>query len=524
MNLQTELLDNRTAELKVEIDADQLEKAKRKAARGLAGRVNIPGFRKGKAPYNIVARYLGEGAILEEAVDSLGPDTYRDALAESELEPYGPGQLENIEPLEDNQGLTFTFHVPLVPQVELGEYRAVRHDYETPEIEEKQVEDIIEMLRSNKATSEVKDGPAEMSDEVKIDVYGEFVAEETEEEAPAEAEEGDDPADTDDGPEIFVDQKDFTFVLGESFREPMGGFSEALVGMAAEDERSFDLTIADDDEDYDEPMRGRTVTFTVTCHEVSTREVPTLDDEFVQSLEEDDATTVEELRSKIFEDVENNAVNQAESEYADTVLDLMVEAATVEYPPLMVEEYIDDAIKQLEGQAKQQGIEIDMLLQFRQITMEDLREEYREAAITRLERSLVLGELVRAEELEVDERAINKAVKDRAKAMSYGNDELATQFETYLNAPQARQDISVEVLSQQAIERMMAIAKGEEPEVGPIPFVEEEEEEVPAAEAVVEETIAEGEEAPVAEETASDETVEEPAEEPAAEEDEPEAE
>lgn len=480
MNAQTEILENRIAQIKVEVDTDTLEKAKRSAARDLSRRVNIPGFRKGKAPYNIITRYLGEGAILEEAIDKLGPEAYREALNDSDLEPYAPGQLENIESGE-GESLVMIFTVPLAPTVELGEYRTVRHEYEAPELTDEQVEDVLKMLQSNKASTTVKEDAAVMGDQVKLDIYGELVAtDDSEDEEDEDAESG-----------TLFDQKNWAFVLGESVREPMPGFSEAVDGIAANETRTFDLVFPADDEDYEESLRGKTVNFTVTCHEVAAREVPALDDEFAKSVGEQDVETLEQLRDAIREDLVNNANARAEAEYADTVLDKMVEGATVEFPEVMVEETIDDMIQGFEQQLRQQGMDLEAYLKFSGMDEETLRKDYRESAQTRLKRSLVLGELVQAEGLELDDRAVAREIKRQARQFSNGNLEIQQIFEEYLGKSDGRRDISLRLLTEQAFERIVAIGKGEEPATGPIPFIEEEEEEEPVAEAIEEEAVAE---------------------------------
>ncbi len=498
MNLQTEHLENRIAQLKVEIAAADLEQAKRQAARKLAKRVNIPGFRKGKAPYNIITRYLGEGAILEEAIDDLGPKVYSEAVDEAELEPYGPGQLDNIDTSEEN-GLVLTFNVPLVPTVDLGSYREVRRDFELPEVTDTQVEDVISMMMDNKATLTVKEGPAAAGDSAKLDILGDLVAEETDEDSDStEA-------------ETLFNQTNWTYILGEAFREPMPGFSAAVEGIVAGEERSFDLTFPAESDDFDEMLLGKTVTFTVNCHEISAREMPELNDEFVKELGEEGVETLEELRAKIRADLETNVKNRTESEYAEAVLDAMVEGATIEFPELMVEDTIDDMIKRFEQQLGQQGMDLDTFLKMRQIEMDALRADYHEPAIGRLKRSLLLGELAKAEQLELDNRAVDKAVRDRAAQMADGNEEFQKIFEQYLGGAQGRRDLGIELMTQQAYDRLVAIARGEEPEIGPVPFVEEEvEEETSEAAAEAPESVEATDEEPVAE--AVEETNEEEAE------------
>ncbi len=479
LNAQTEILENRIAQIKVEVDSATLEKAKRTAARGLSQRVNIPGFRKGKAPYNIISRYLGEGAILEEAIDKLGPDVYREVLADSELEPYAPGQLESIDTGEDNT-LVMVFSVPLTPVVELGEYREIRHEYEAPEVTEKQIEDVLEMMQNNKATTEVKDGPAEMGDQVKLDIHGALA----DADKPAEVEEGDDDDDHDDADgDLLFDEHNWIYALGESAREPMPGFSAAIEGMAANDTRTFELTFPADDEDYDESLRGKTVKFTVTCHEVSSRDVPALDDEFVRSLNEEGIDSIEALRAEIREDLQQNLAGRADSEYANTVLDKIVEGAHIEFPEIMVEETINDMIRSFENQLSQQGMDLPTYLQFSQMSEEDLRKDYRESAEMRLKRSLVLGELVNAEGLELDDRAVTQAVRRQARQFANGNPEIQQIFEEYLGRGDGRRDIALQLLTEQALSRIVAIGKGENPPSGPVPFEEDEVEAEAEAEA-----------------------------------------
>ena len=145
--LRTERLENHKAQFTVEIEQEQLEVAKKKAARRLSHQVNIRGFRKGKAPYRIIANFLGEAAIIEEAVELLGNDIYKSALDDSEVNPYGPGALEDFS-LDPKP--TFVFTVPLQPEVELGDYRSIRKEYEEPEVEDEQVDEADGTLCVNK--------------------------------------------------------------------------------------------------------------------------------------------------------------------------------------------------------------------------------------------------------------------------------------------------------------------------------------------------------------------------------------
>jgi len=462
LNSQIEILENRLAQIRVEVGAEALNKAKQSAARTLSQRMNIPGFRKGKAPYSIVERYLGEGAILEEAIDQIGPELYSEVVRESGLEPYAPGQLENVENRDD--GLVLVFRVPLVPVVTLGNYRDVRREFTPPEVSDEDVAGVLRMMQNSQAEVEAKEGPAAMGDEVRLEVHGVLVPREGDE-ANAEI--------ADLAKKPLFEHMSWRMVLGDPEREPVPGFSQALEGIAAEETRSFELSFPDDDEDYEENLRGRAVAFTVKCHAVNIRKLPALDDEFARSLGEEGAETLDALREKIREDLLAEVTARAKAGYANAVLGMMVEQAKIEYPEIMVDEYVDGMLHDLEHELASQGLDLPTFLNIRQITEEELRQEYREPAVARLKYALVLRELVEQEGLEVDSRIVDQMVRTRAATLSRGNVEMQQVFEAYLGQEQSRRDLSVELLTQHALDRIMAIARGENPETGPVPFVEE---------------------------------------------------
>ena len=173
MNLQTERIENHRAQLTVEIEAGQLESAKKQAARKISRSVRIKGFRKGKAPYRLVAQYVGEAAILEEAVETLGGELYREALNESDIVPYGPGSIDDFK---DEPAPTFVFTVPLQPEVDLKAYQEVRLDFVAPDVTDEEVEQALKQLQMSEI--EVLDDSvqvAEAGHRVRIAVDSEFL-------------------------------------------------------------------------------------------------------------------------------------------------------------------------------------------------------------------------------------------------------------------------------------------------------------------------------------------------------------
>ncbi|MGB2895667.1 MAG: trigger factor family protein, partial [Anaerolineales bacterium] len=180
MKIERQDLENRQVELQVEVASDQIQTAMRAAARRLSRGTKIPGFRPGKAPYEVILGKFGEDVIFEEALDSLGQEIYRDALEETEIEPYAPGSLDEII-REDPLKLRYT--VPLAPDVDLGTYRDIRIPFEDAEVTDEAFEEALEEIRQRQALIEPVNRPAEETDLVIVDLSGELLDPEDEEDA-----------------------------------------------------------------------------------------------------------------------------------------------------------------------------------------------------------------------------------------------------------------------------------------------------------------------------------------------------
>ena len=205
LNVKTQDLENRQVEMTVEVPEDRFRAAMQAAARRLAKDVKIPGFRPGKAPYEVILNKVGHEAIFEEALDGLGQEMYREAIKESDLNPYAPGTLEEIV---SQDPLVLRFTVPLEPNVELGDYQKVRVPFETPEVSDEEFEKVLEEIRQSRALIEPADRPAQMSDVVIIDVTSELKAPEA----------GEDTS--------IMDMKGTEILLSEDARWPIQGIAE----------------------------------------------------------------------------------------------------------------------------------------------------------------------------------------------------------------------------------------------------------------------------------------------------------
>ena len=451
MRVETERLDTHEALLTVTIEADQVEQAKRAAAKRFSREVNIPGFRKGKAPYARVAQLVGEESLLKEGISDLAEKVYPKVLEESGVTPYAPGWLENIE---TGESPVITFRVPLRPEVELGAYREVRVPFEEPEITDEMVNAALDDLRQERAVVEPADRAAGWGDLVELDVFGELLPEG--QETPVE--------DAEVAPEnLLLDEEAFEVVLDKE-RDILPGFSEQIVGMAADDEKSFVLDIPADHEV--EAMRGRRAAFEVTCRQVNSRTLPTLNDTFAADVSNGEHETLLELRLEVRRVLHDEAVREAEEPYADEVLQKIIEGATLTYPPVMVDEYVDDILRDMDQNLRaRNGLTLEDYLRLTEKSVEQLREESREAAERRLQRALVLGEILKAEELELTDEELEVEIAETAARLG----ELGKVWRDQIKRKEAREAYHMRVLSRRVKERVIAIAKGEDPPKGPTP-------------------------------------------------------
>lgn len=453
MNIQTERLENHTARFTVEIEPTQWEQAKKDAAREISKQIRVKGFRKGKAPYGMVVRTIGEAPIIEEAMESLGNEVYREVINNAEFEPYAAGSLEDFK-LEPQP--TYIFTVPLAPEIDLGNYRDVRVDYEKPEITDEEVNQMMRQYQQQEALVEDSANPIQSGDRVTMDIESEFI------DGP-EAPENDEDIDEDDETpykgDTFIHQHDATLNLDPENEPILPGFIEALVGANKDETVEFDLTIPEDDEVFREEIRGRKVHFEITINDIKNVTLPELNDELAARIteNEDEPLTLLQLRMRARERLQQQAERQADQEYTDKVLDKIAEGATLSYPEIMVIDRIHDMIHDLDHELHQQGMDLETYQRVMGITHEDLHERYEESAIESLERSLVLGEVLVQEGIQVNADDVAAEIEDR---LSQFGDQ-ADIFRQYFDTEHQRSVIANNILFERVMERLTKIGKGE---------------------------------------------------------------
>lgn len=472
MNIQTERIENHQARITVEIGADRLEKAMQSAARKIANRVNIPGFRKGKAPYNILVKYVGQGAILEEAVELLGNDVYKEALDGAKVDPYGPGALEDfkLEPAP-----TFQFTVPLQPEVNLGDYREVRLDFTVPTVEDDAVNNAMKRLQQDHAVVEESTRPVEAGNRVTLDIHSHFVGD------PEEGQSG-----GKDGEEVFH-QHDAVINLDPTDEPLAPGFVAALAGTNLAETKKFELTYPDDKTKY-EDLAGRKVEFHVTVKKIENVTLPSLNDDFATRItaDEEKPLSLLELRMRMRNDLQKLAEKRAKDNYAQQVLDMILEGAAVSYPEAMVQDQIEDMLESFDNNLRQQGVTLKDYLRITNKTRENVGEGFRETAVSNLRRSLVLRQVMRDEGLDVTNSQVQAEI-DRLVA-PFG-EQGGQMYRSLFERPEMLAGIRNDVLTRHVYDRIVAIARGENPEKGSVVSEEPPVEPVALSEAPVESEV-----------------------------------
>lgn len=478
VNVQIEHLENHTARLTVSVEPERLEKAMRQAARRISQKSRIPGFRPGKAPYEIVLNLFGREYVLEEALESLGNEIYREALEIAAIEPYAPGNLVEIR----DDGHTLVFVVAKAPTVELGDYHGIRVETEEPEVSDEQVNEAMEWLRQNQALVEPVERPAEVGDEVILEhLVVHLVKDEQATETPAAETERDEGApqgvpetqaseegeDEDDN--VILHEHDYRVVLFDDQRDLYPGFTAQIVGLSAGDEKEFTLTIPADYDDAE--VAGKTVQVAVKVGQVNARTVPEWSDELAKRISEGKFETMLELRMDLRRSMQEYAADRAKGAVFSKALSELVERATFQISEETIQDALSDLLEEFEAERlRPEGLTLKDYLTVTGRTEDDLRQILRPAALDRLKSSLAFHEFMRREQVRVSGEEVEAEI-DRLSGQ-FG--EHAQAFRRLLATDKSRSAIASDLLIDRATRRLVAIAsgKGDEPEAAAAPAEE----------------------------------------------------
>lgn len=369
--------------LEMEIEAERVEKAMEKAYRRIVSRVNVPGFRRGKAPRVMVERLVGRETLMNEALEILIPEAYDEAVRETGIDPVGQPELDIV----GAEPLSVKATVPVRPKVELGDYKAIRQTLETPEVTEEQVDNTLESLRQSRAEWVPMEREARAGDLVTIDIRGR----------------------ADD--ETFIDSQNLHVVLDPERQIIAPGVVEQIIGMKPEDRKALDVTLPDDFAKKE--LAGKEATLEIGINEVKEKQVPELDDELAKSL--GDYSSVDELRASVREQLQKQAEAEARHNLEESVVAAVVDQAKAEPPEVWVEEQAKALVESTKSRVGLEGLSFEQFLRFSDRTEKAFEEEMESTARRQLKRSLVLDSVAKEEGIEVTDEEVETAVE---KALS----------------------------------------------------------------------------------------------------------
>jgi len=384
----TEKKDNNIVELEIAVGAEELSEATQRVFRRKSKSITVPGFRKGKAPRQIIERMYGEGIFLEDAVNDLYPSAYSTAVEEAGIEPVDKADIE-ILTLDKQTGFTFKAVVTVKPEVTVKNYKGIKAEKKVAEAAESNVDAEVERMRERGARIiTVEDRAAQSGDTAIIDFKG-FV-----DEKPFEGGEG----------------QDFSLVLGSgSF---IDNFEDQIVGHKTGD--SFDVNVTFPEEYHAEELKGKPALFQVTVKELKTKELPALDDEFVKDVSEFDV--LDDLKNDIRQKLQEALDKQADTDLENALIDQVIAGLEGDIPACMYENKIDELVRDFEYRLSAQRMNLQLYLQYTGMDEENFRKTFREQAERQVKIRLALEKIAEEEKIEVSPEEIEAEYAKQAES------------------------------------------------------------------------------------------------------------
>ena len=387
MSLQVEKLENNTAKLTIEVPAEEFDKAIQTAYQKNKNKFNVPGFRKGKVPYAMVEKMNGAGVFYEEAANELIPDAYANAAAESELEIVARPEI-NVTQIEKGKPFVFEAEVTLKPEIKLGKYKGVKVEAMDTTVTDEDVAAELDKVKEQNARLVAADDKAvEDGDQTTIDFEG------------------------------FVDGVAFEGGKGEDYPLTIGShsfidtFEEQLIGKKVGEEVEVNVTFP---EQYQaKELAGKPAMFKVTIKEIKVKEYPELDDDFAQDVSEFD--TLDEYKADIKKNLEEKKAQEAEADKESKVIEAIVNDSEMDIPEKMIEAQSQQMVEEFAQNIAMQGISFDQYMQFTGTTVDQLTEQVKPQAEARVQSSLVLEAIVKAEKIEASDEEFDEEIKRMAE-------------------------------------------------------------------------------------------------------------
>jgi len=383
MSVKVENIEKNVVQLEIEVSAEKFEEGMQKSFLKNVNKFNIPGFRRGKAPRNMVERYYGEQTLYDDAINIICPEEFDAAVAENDLSPVERPEID-IKQIGDGKPFIFAAKVTVKPEVELGEYKGVKVKKSVANVTDDDVnKEIDAVAEKNSRLITVEDRGVQNGDIAVIDFEG------------------------------FIDGVAFDGGKAENHNLEVGsgqfipGFEEQLTGAKANDEIEVNVSFPEEYQSTD--LAGKPALFKVKVKEIKIKELPAIDDEFAKDVSEFDSLA--EYKADIKDKKVKEAEHKAQHETEDAVIGKVVENATVDVPQVMVDKHIEEIIYDFEMRLKYQGLDIEKYLEIMGMDAEAFKDQFKERAVNEVKTQLVIEKICKTENFEASEEELNAEIK-----------------------------------------------------------------------------------------------------------------
>lgn len=425
MSVKVETLEKNMAKLTIEVDAAEVNKAITAAYNKQKNSISIPGFRKGKVPQAMVEKMYGPEVFYDEAANKLITDTYPAAFDESGLDIVSQPQIDIVQ-LKKGENFIYTAEVATKPEVELGKYKGITVSKVDTEVSAEDIDKDIEATLARAARTVTKDGAIVDGDIANIDFEGSI-----------------------DGV-AFEGGKGTSYDLTIGSHSFIDTFEDQLVGKKAGDDVDVNVTFPEDYQAAE--LAGKPALFKVHVNEVKGKEIPELDDEYVQDTTE--FTTVAEYKKDVEEKLKKSKEAEAKRAKEDEAVAKLVEDSKMDIPEAMIDMQVNNMINDFAQNMAQQGLSLQQYMQFTNQTMDDFKEQVRPDALKRIQSSLVLEAVAKAEKIEAEDKDVEDRINDMAKM--YGME--ADKLKEYMQENETKQ-LKEDIKIQKALDLIMSSAK-----------------------------------------------------------------
>ncbi len=404
-------VDTNRHEFEVSVDGESFKKAINTVYKKQVKNINIPGFRKGKAPKSVIEKMYGKEVFYEDAMQDLYPKALQDAIDEAGVRIVNDKiDLDVTEVSED--GFTFKAVVTTYPEIAIDGYKGIEIEAVSAEVTEEKINEEIDKARQRASSiAEVEDRPAQDGDITVIDFEG------------------------------FMNGEAFEGGKGENYNLTIGsgsfipGFEEQIIGHTKDEEFTINVTFP---EDYQvDELAGQPAEFKIKLHEIKTRILPDLDDDFVQDVSE--ASTVEEYKAEIAKNLEEDLKKERDADIENKLVDVLVEKVEGEIPQAMYENKIDDMIREFDMRVRAQGLDLETYMQYAGLSQDDLRAQYEDEAEKRVKIRLALEKIAEIENIEADDEALEEEYSKIAEQYKMEID----QVKSLIPASELKKDVAV---------------------------------------------------------------------------------